>query len=273
MGMSMKLIRVFPRKTTATPDDADVRFMPPTLFDEADEIHISVSFEWDKKIGEQLERAWRYVGKTFIGGPAFGNRGGEFEPGKYLKYGYVITSRGCPNKCWFCQAWKNEGELRELEVKNGWIVQDNNLLATSRKHQVKVFEMLLRQSEKARFTGGFEATRFTEWHRDWMIKLKPMTILFAYDSPEDYEPLRNAAKLCEPLKSHSVRAYVLIGYPKDTIENAEKRLQQMIDLGIMPHAMLYNRRPEKEWRRFQREWANSIIVGSKMHRVSKKKGG
>lgn len=46
--MNKKIIRVFPRRTNATPDDQDVRVATtPTLWDEADEVHISVTFTWD----------------------------------------------------------------------------------------------------------------------------------------------------------------------------------------------------------------------------------
>lgn len=48
----MRLIRVFPRTTKATPDDELVRFGPPGLFDEADEVHISVAFTYDKPYAE-----------------------------------------------------------------------------------------------------------------------------------------------------------------------------------------------------------------------------
>jgi hypothetical protein len=39
-----RLIRVFPRKTKATPDDALAYFGPPDQLAEADEIHVSVTF-------------------------------------------------------------------------------------------------------------------------------------------------------------------------------------------------------------------------------------
>lgn len=42
----MKLTRVFPRKTKATPDDALAYFGPPDLFAEADEVHVSVTFTY-----------------------------------------------------------------------------------------------------------------------------------------------------------------------------------------------------------------------------------
>lgn len=262
----MKQIRVFPRKTNATPDDENVRFGTPTLFDEADEIHVSVAFDWDKERGERLAEAWRVVGKVSIGGPAYNPAGGEFEPGMYLKRGHVITSRGCPNRCWFCRAWRNEGNIRELEIKDGWIIHDNNLLATSRHHQESVFKMLLRQPEFPRFTGGFEPGLFKAWHAEWMEVLRPKTIWFAYDEEIDYEPFRKAMGLFTPefLRRRIVSCYCLIGYEGDTIDAAEKRLRRIVELGAMPQAMLYNRRPEREWRRFQREWANRVIVGKKV---------
>ncbi len=42
--MSRRLIRVFPRRTKATPNDALARFNVPDLYDEADEVHVSVTF-------------------------------------------------------------------------------------------------------------------------------------------------------------------------------------------------------------------------------------
>ena len=95
----MKVLRVFPRKTNATPDDKNVIInRMPTLFDEADQIHVSVAFTWDIPRAEELAYMWQSVAPTSIGGPAFNERGEEFEPGMYLKQGYTITSRGCPNK-------------------------------------------------------------------------------------------------------------------------------------------------------------------------------
>jgi hypothetical protein len=96
----MKIIRVFPRSTNATPDDADVRINAvPSLFDDADEVHISVTFTWDLARADYLARAWRPVAPVRIGGPAYNERGGDFVPGMYMRKGYVITSRGCPNRC------------------------------------------------------------------------------------------------------------------------------------------------------------------------------
>lgn len=262
-----------------TPQDSDVRINTvPTMFDECDIVHVSVTFREDMGRSEWLAKQWEHVAPTKIGGPACGDKGEEFIPNKYIAKGNVITHRGCPNSCWFCDAWKKEGhEVREYPVQDGWNLLDNNIFACSKAHQQSVYEMLSRQERKVRFTGGLEAKRMTEWNAEWLEKIKPEYAYFAYDEPSDWEPLVEASKLLiryDLFKGHSMGCYVLIGYNKDTFGAAEKRLVDVISLGFMPQAMLFNRgagiknlSDRKQWQRFQREWANKVIVGSKMGKM------
>lgn len=275
MGMSRRapnVIRVFPRRTKATPSD-EYAFVgyPPLWWPEADEVHISVTFTWDIPQAQKLADAWSAVTglPTKIGGPAMGEPGGEFIPGMYLKDGYVITSRGCPNHCWFCSVPRREGGLRELPITEGYNVTDDNLLACSEAHVRAVFGMLKRQPERALLTGGLEAARLETWHVDLLSDLKPARTYFAYDTPHDLGPLRRAGEMLANvgLKSHEFCCYVLIGYPGDTFDQAEQRLLETIEAGFFPFAMLY--RDERgacspEWARFQRLWARPQIVGSKL---------
>jgi hypothetical protein len=77
-----KIIRVFPRKTNATPNDENVRInATPSLFDNADEVHISVAFTWDKKRAEYLYNQWKHVANCKIGGAAYNEKGGDFISG------------------------------------------------------------------------------------------------------------------------------------------------------------------------------------------------
>lgn len=260
-----KIIRVFPRKTNATPNDGLVRFGVPGLFDHCDEVHVSVTFSYDKLKAERLAEKWKDIAPVKIGGPGYGTVGGEFEPGKYLKNGYVITSRGCPNKCWFCEVWKREGSIKELTIKSGFNILDDNLLACSDDHIKNVFKMLKRQKQKAEFTGGLEAARLKDWHVNLLLDLKPAQIFFAYDTKDDYEPLVCASKLLEDFKRKHKRCYVLIGSPKDTLEKAEKRLRDTFNLGFIPMAMLWGReKAEKKWRDFQRYWARPILIKGRL---------
>jgi radical SAM superfamily enzyme YgiQ (UPF0313 family) len=126
------LARVFPRRTKATPDDAYafVGLPPAKLPEDVTEIAISVSFSYDIEEAERLYSAWAKIAPCSIGGPATGQRGEEFVPGKFVRQGYVITSRGCraENACWFCEARKREGPVRALPVRDGANVLDDNRL-------------------------------------------------------------------------------------------------------------------------------------------------
>jgi len=270
----MTLARVFPRRTNATPTDSLAFIGEPDLFAATagiERVHISVSFTWDIPAAERLEKAWRQIAPTEIGGPAMGQPGGDFEPGKYLKEGYVITSRGCPNRCWFCGVWKREGDtVRELPVTQGWNVLDDNLLACSDAHIREVFYMLQKQKEQVLFTGGLEAAKLKQWHVEELAEINPKRLFFAYDTPEDKDPLFEAGRLLKEYDFRicdTMRAYVLVGYHGDTFEKAETRLRECIMAGFMPMAMLYRDwegRKDHNWGRFQREWARPAIINKKV---------
>jgi len=274
----MRLIRVFPRRTRATPADELAYVGEPDMFvrnEGADRVEISCTFTWDRPEAERLARLWKSIGHVVVGGPAYGDKGEEFQPGKYLVSGYVITSRGCPNKCGFCLVPGREGGLRELKIEDGWIIQDNNLLACSEKHIREVFAMLQRQQKhRVEFTGGLEAKRLQEWHVGLLSQLKPKPVIyFAYDSPKEYGlpwAMDRLLRAGFTIESHNLRCYVLIGQRNDTLEKASRRLEYVLSMGFTPFAMLY-RGPDdygpsplkdamKLWREFQRKWARPAII-------------
>lgn len=244
-------MRVFPRRTNATPEDCltaigypEEYVAPNRMFflPDYDEVHISVLFKYDIEKAEALKTAWsKTCDKVKLGGPAFGDPGGDFSPGMYVKRPYVITSRGCPNNCWFCDVWKREGNIRELSIKDGSNILDSNLLACSDNHIKQVFKMLSRQNERPQFTGGLEAARLKEWHVKLLRGSKTDQMFFAYDTPDDYEPLREAGKLLRlaNFTRRHLRCYVLVGYPKDNFTLAKRRLLQAWECGFMPMAMLW----------------------------------
>jgi hypothetical protein len=182
-----RIIRVFPRRTKATPDDALAYFGPPNQQAEADEIHVSVTFTYDKAWAEHLAEKWRHVAPVKIGGVAYGDRGDEFVPGRYIKPGYIFTSRGCPRRCWFCSVWKRDSVPRLLPIIDGWNILDDNLLACPRDHVEAVFAMLRRQKRPVEFTGGLEALSLQDYQVDLLASLKPRpTMFFAYDPGDEF---------------------------------------------------------------------------------------
>lgn len=270
----MKIIRVFTRRTMATPVD-DLAFIgDPGLFvpKDADEVRVSVTFTYDRAEGERLYKAWNelYPGIVRIGGPAFDMPGQDFVPGVYLKKGYVITSRGCDNCCWFCYVWRREGRtIRELPITDGYNILDDNLLACSDDHIRAVFAMLKRQPRQPIFSGGLEAKKLKPWQADELRKLNPESMFFAYDTADDFEPLVEAARLMPWALDHRrLAVYVLIGYSNDTIDQAEKRLKAVYGLGMLPHAMLYRNdsgpQDLRKWRTFTRLWSRRASVQAMM---------
>lgn len=188
MDMKKRIIRVFPTKTNATPTDELVRIREtPSFFDEADEVHVSVTFTWDIPIAEWLAKQWEPVATVKIGGPAYNEPGGDFIPGMYMR---------------------------------------------QRIHE-----------------------------------LHPQSLFFAYDTPNDLDPLVEAGKMLIEAgftkSSNSMRCYVLCGYKGDTFEKAQTRMGEAWRAGFMPMAMLFRDLEGKystDWRRFQRQWANPTIT-------------
>ncbi len=269
------ILRVFPKATTATPRDDLVRIGYPTLFDpvpDISEVHVSVTFTWDKEEGERLQNNYQavYPGiPIIIGGPAFDDPGGKFELGRYLSRGNVITSRGCPGKCSRCFVPKREGELRELEIKDGWKIHDNNLLACSEKHIEAVFEMLSRQPHRPLFVGGLEACRITPTIAKRLKEIGTARLYVAYDRPSQLADVNKAGGILESagLKrgSHNY-CYVLAAFEGDTLEKAESRCREVYAAGFFPYAMIYipdsGIRPNSEWRRWHKTRVRPAIIRS-----------
>ena len=268
-----RIVRVFPRQTKATPSDALAYFGPPDRLAEADEVHVSVTFTYDKPWAEHLAEKWRHVAPVKIGGVAYGDRGDEFVPGRYIKPGYVFTSRGCPRRCWFCSVWKRDPVPRLLPIIDGWNILDDNLLACPRDHVEAVFAMLRRQNRRIEFTGGLEALALQDYQVELLASLRPRpTMFWAYDPGDEFETLRSAARrLLEAgftAASHLMRVYVLIGYPEGHVRGCRAALAADASIGFTPMAMLWRPEtpsqmkwtPEESWKRFQRLWARPGII-------------
>lgn len=240
-GNCNQMIRVFPRKTKWTPTDELAFIGDPPLFRPPEQpVRVSCSFTWDIIEAERLKRSWsRFYSDVEVGGPAYDDPGGGFVPGRFIKEGVTITSRGCSKNCGFCLVPTREGYIRELPIRPGYIVQDNNLLACSMGHVERVFKMLSDQSRAAKFTGGIDAELFTKEHADMFRSIRIEEIWFACDYPGAVVHLERVAEHVEHLAYWKRRCYVLCGFNGETPRQAEKRLEAVYDLGFMPMASVY----------------------------------
>lgn len=156
----MKIIKVFPNRTSYTPDDEYTfigfpqKNVPLPIHDE---VHISCTFTWDKEKCRILKFWWNGFSKkpVRLGGVAFNSPCDSFAPGLYVKKNIIFTTRGCNNNCSFCIVPKIEGRLKELPIYPGNIIQDNNFLQSSARHKDRVFDMLKTQS-RIQFKGGLD---------------------------------------------------------------------------------------------------------------------
>jgi hypothetical protein len=158
-----------------------------------------------------------------------------------------------------------------LKITEGHLLLDDNLLQCSESHIRAVFEMLTRQKETPRLTGGLESRLLKQWHVDLIRKARVKRFYFSYDNPDNFEPLVEAGKLLREngysRASHAAACYVLIGYEGDTMVEAEKRLCNTWAAGFLPFAMLYrgeDGRIDRDWSVFQRTWVRPQIVTQKL---------
>jgi len=259
------MIRVFPRRNKWTPDDSDAYVGSPPVGYEvgdplSDEVWVSVTFTDDIEKGKKLQAEWSEHHDTVkLGGPAFDDLGSSFVPGRFLKHGVTITSRGCPNKCPWCWVPKREGDIRELPIQRGHIVQDNNLFACRMDHIEKVFAMLRTCDQPIQFKGGIDAPRFTEEHRALIGTIKLGELWFACDADSRMNALKRVIPLLKGIPRNKRRCFVMVGFNDETIENANQRIRTVYNLGFDPFAQFYRGPNEQEhtseWKSFCRTWA------------------
>jgi len=250
------MIRVFPKRTKWTPTDnlTFVGYPPPLFLPEDQPVMISVVFTWDIPEAERLLQAWKcFYKNVYIGGPAFDDPGGEFEPGRFIKSGVTITSRGCIRTCPHCFVPAREGNIRELPIRDGWIVQDNNLLACTRAHIEAVFDMLRRQKKAAVLSGGLDIRLLQPWHRELLDSIRINELWVACDSAAMIPMLERAATALDGIPQRKKRCYAMIGYNGEKISEAEKRLETIYKFGFDPFCQLYRGEKQQD---YSQDWKN-----------------
>lgn len=164
-------------------------------------------------------------------------------------YQATFTSRGCPRACNFCLVSKLEGrkiiEYDDFTIPVGRnpFVCDNNILATSWDHQKLVVDKV-KHVRNLDFNSGFDDRIFIKDPEKYW-RLYSQTDLeawrFAYDSPEQREPIKVCADFLHDkgVDYRRIIVFCLIGFPGQTFEECQERLQYLVDIGTSPYPQRY----------------------------------
>ena len=222
---------------------------------EADEVHISCTFTWDRSAAIRLAQAWhQYYPKVILGGSVFEQPENHFTPGMYIKKGITITSRGCNNNCPWCLVPEREGRLKPIEIEPGYDIQDNNFLQCPRSHLEVTFAMLRAQPRAARFSGGLDTRLVSDYVAELLETICIDEIFLACDTEEAIRPLRKAMKKLSWLPRRKLRCYVLIAHNGQTVSQARDRLEEVWETGCLPFAQLYQ--PPDKYIEYPKEWTD-----------------
>lgn len=265
-----------PKRNSFSPLNCQDTF--ETSVKQGDEVWISVVFTWDTALAESMANYYQNIVGAVVklGGPAYGDPGGEFTPGLFTAPGVTITSRGCPKQCPWCYVPKREGGLRYLEIKEGNCIQDNNIIACNKAHKDKVWAML-RKQRGVSLRGGLDAHFLKDEDVESIRGLRLADLFLAYDHDNNRSvALRAISKFRRAgVPQSKIRCYALVGFDGDTIEAAEDRCRHIYAYGGMPFAQLYDKCADAdltEWKRMARRWSRPAIYKDMMRPENVLKG-
>lgn len=270
----MKIIRVFPQRTSYTPDDSYVFIGAPPfkeLIPEHKEVHISCTFSWDREYCKELQFQWQGMTdkQVKLGGVAFGSPSNDFVPGMYIKSNIIFTTRGCNNNCPWCMVPKLEGKLVELPISQGNWIQDNNFLQASRQHKDKVFDML-RTQKGICFKGGLEPALIDDHFISNVTSLRIKELWLACDTDNKLPDFQTACKKLRKagFNREKIKCYAL-SYGRD-MDADEARCRAIWEAGAMPFMQLYRDFSDKKteystnWNKFARQWQRPAAINAHM---------
>jgi hypothetical protein len=120
--------------------------------------------------------------------------------------------------------------------------------------------MLREQDRAVKFCGGLDKHFFKPWHRALFDSIKIDELWFACDVTTDLPWLERTAEILSGIPMRKLRCYTMIGYDTEPLDQAEKRIERVFELGFMPFTQLY--RPDEgpksypeEWKKVARKWS------------------
>ena len=208
--------------------------------------------------------------------PKIDNELPDFSIFPKVKYGYVVTSRGCIHKCEFCAVKTLEPKFSlvdnwKAQVKHIYEngirilnIQDNNFLATPKSHQRQVIEFLSQYKDlKIDFNQALEAKLFRPFHAELFKKINIPNLRFAFDGIHEDGYFQEAVKIARRSgRNQRITAYVLYNFD-DTPEDFWYRITEAFKLQCSIHPMKYAPINQMSRRYIGKHWSKEKITGTK----------
>lgn len=178
---------------------------------------------------------------------------------------YGFLSRGCPRGCFFCHVKRKEGTKahKVADLSEFWKGQkhievcDPNILACPDAEEL--LGQLAESKAIVNINQGLDARLLTESKTEIIRKIRMKTYHFAWDNPEDEEKIVPKLKMfIDIVKPHkrNVLVYCLVNF-NSTLEEDFHRIYTLLDLGVQPYVMIYDKKHcDPVYRKIQR-WVNA----------------
>jgi hypothetical protein len=174
-----------------------------------------------------------------------------------LDYSIGFTSRGCIRNCEFCIVKTKEGVQHNVNMdwtkgQKKVLLLDNNFLASINwKEKLQYF---IDNKTKVCFNQGLDIRLITEEKAQMLSKVdyrddqfKTKRIYFAWDNIKDEEFIIKGLNILisSGIKPQHIMVYVLVGF-NSTFDEDMYRTQKLIDIGVKPFIMQFNRNSTKK---------------------------
>jgi hypothetical protein len=128
----------------------------------------------------------------------------------------------------------------------------------------KVFGMLRSQPQATVLSGGLDARLVDDWVVSQLKTLRINQLFLAADIDAMLPAVRRAATNLSFLPRRKLRCYVLIG-KDETLEQSERRLEAVWDIGCMPFAQLFQPADHyvpygRDWRLLAKKWSRPAAM-------------
>jgi len=179
----------------------------------------------------------------------------------HLNFGF--TTRGCPNKCPFCVAWRKEpimeivAKLKDLyNPLLGKLItlMDNNILAFL-NHFFDICQESIDLKVKLDINQGIDHRKLNPEVVTALKSISHTEYRFAFDSPAYYKSVDKAIGMLQDGGINRCLWYVLVGF-NTTFQEDLDRVNFLRDRGQQAYIQRF-RRPKNDWRHIAlAQWVN-----------------